>query len=96
MFVNDDLRGRVMSTYQLAAVGMTPIGALEVGYMGSHLGPMRAVVICGVVMLTERNRAADAAQVGRDGRGAVVISSLPDAHFVCSMLANRPTEGACL
>ncbi len=51
MFVNDDLRGRVMSTYQLAAVGMTPIGALEVGYMGSHLGPMRTVVICGVIIL---------------------------------------------
>jgi hypothetical protein len=51
MFVNDDLRGRVMSTYQLAAVGMTPIGALQVGYMGSHLGPMRTVVICGVVIL---------------------------------------------
>jgi MFS family permease len=51
MFVNDDLRGRVMSTYQLAAVGMTPIGALEVGYMGTHLGPMQAVVICGVVTL---------------------------------------------
>jgi len=51
MFVNDDLRGRVMSTYQLAAVGMTPIGALEVGYMGSHLGPMKTVVICGLIIL---------------------------------------------
>ena len=89
MFVNDDLRGRVMSTYQLAAVGMTPIGALEVGYMGSHLGPMRTVVICGVVILTERRGAAHAAQVSRDGRGAFIIYSLPDAHFVCSMLANR-------
>jgi predicted MFS family arabinose efflux permease len=51
MFVNDDLRGRVMSTYQLAAVGMTPLGALEVGYMGSHLGPTPTVVICGVVTM---------------------------------------------
>jgi MFS family permease len=51
MFVDDDLRGRVMSTYQLAAVGMTPIGALEVGYLGTHLGPMKTVVICGVVIL---------------------------------------------
>jgi MFS family permease len=51
MFVDDDLRGRVMSTYQLAAVGMTPIGALEVGYMGSHLGPMKAVVICGAIIM---------------------------------------------
>ncbi|HEV2169892.1 MAG TPA: MFS transporter, partial [Candidatus Binatus sp.] len=51
LFVNDELRGRVMSTYQLAAVGMTPIGALEVGYMGSHLGPMRTVVICGAITM---------------------------------------------
>src|SRR5271154_6809530 len=51
MFVTDDLRGRVMSTYQLTAVGMAPIGALEVGYLGTHLGPMQAVVICGVVTM---------------------------------------------
>jgi MFS family permease len=51
LFVNDELRGRVMSTYQLAAVGMTPIGALEVGYMGSHLGPMPTVVICGAITM---------------------------------------------
>jgi len=51
MFVSDDLRGRVMSTYQLATVGMAPLGALEVGYMGSHLGPMQAVVICGAVTM---------------------------------------------
>jgi MFS family permease len=51
LFVDDDLRGRVMSTYQLAAVGMTPIGALEVGFMGSHVGPMPTVVICAAVIL---------------------------------------------
>jgi len=51
LFVDDDLRGRVMSTYQLAAVGMTPIGALEVGFMGTHAGPMPTVVICAAVIL---------------------------------------------
>jgi MFS family permease len=51
LFVSDDLRGRVMSTYQLAAVGMTPLGALEVGYMGSHLGPVGTVVICGTITM---------------------------------------------
>jgi hypothetical protein len=30
---------------------MTPIGALEVGYMGSHLGPMPTVVICGAITM---------------------------------------------
>jgi MFS family permease len=51
LFVSDDLRGRVMSTYQLAAVGMTPLGALEVGYMGSHLGPEKTVIICGAITM---------------------------------------------
>jgi MFS family permease len=51
LFVSDDLRGRVMSTYQLAAVGMTPLGALEVGYMGSHLGPKGTVIICGAITM---------------------------------------------
>jgi len=50
LFVSDDLRGRVMSTYQLATVGMVPLGALEVGYMGTRLGPLQAVVICGAVV----------------------------------------------
>jgi MFS family permease len=52
LFVTDDLRGRVMSTYQLAAVGMTPIGALAVGYLGTVLGPPRAVLLCGAITLT--------------------------------------------
>ena len=44
-----DLRGRVMSTYQLAAVGMTPIGALEVGYMGTRLTGPDSSRICGAI-----------------------------------------------
>ena len=51
LFVSDDLRGRVMSTYQLAAMGMTPIGALVVGYLGTALGPRKAVLICGAITL---------------------------------------------
>ncbi len=51
LFVSNDLRGRVMSTYQLAAVGMTPLGALEVGFLGNHLGPQQSVVICGAIIL---------------------------------------------
>ncbi len=51
LFVSDDLRGRVMSTYQLAAVGMAPIGALAVGYLGTVLGPRAAVLICGAITL---------------------------------------------
>ena len=51
LFVSDDLRGRVMSTYQLASVGMMPFGALAVGFMGHTLGPQHTVEICGVVTL---------------------------------------------
>jgi MFS family permease len=51
LFVSDDLRGRVMSTYQLAAVGMAPLGALEVGFLGTHMGPQPTVVICGTIIL---------------------------------------------
>ena len=51
LFVSDDLRGRVMSTYQLASVGMMPLGALTVGFMGHKLGPQHTVLICGLVTI---------------------------------------------
>jgi MFS family permease len=51
LFVSNDLRGRVMSTYQLAAVGMAPLGALEVGFVGNHVGPQESVLICGAIIL---------------------------------------------
>jgi MFS family permease len=51
VFVSDELRGRVMSTYQLAAVGMAPLGALLVGFLGTRIGPRAAVSICGAVIL---------------------------------------------
>lgn len=40
-----------MSTYQLAAVGMMPLGALAVGFLGHKLGPQDTVGICGLVIL---------------------------------------------
>jgi len=46
LFVDDELRGRVMSCYTLASLGMTPLGALEVGFLGEHLGPRTAVAVC--------------------------------------------------
>ena len=51
LFVTDELRGRVMSTYQLASVGMMPFGALTVGFMGRAMGPQPTVVICGTVII---------------------------------------------
>jgi MFS family permease len=51
MFVSDELRGRVMSIYTLSFIGLAPIGSLEVGFVGEHVSPQVAVVICGVVSL---------------------------------------------
>ena len=51
LFVADELRGRVMSFYTLSALGMAPLGALEVGLVGEHIGPRPAVLICGVISL---------------------------------------------
>jgi MFS family permease len=51
LFVTDELRGRVMSFYTLSALGFAPIGALEVGFVGEHLGPRAAVVTSGVISI---------------------------------------------
>ena len=51
LFVADDLRGRVMSFYTLSAIGIAPIGALEVGFTGEHFGPRPAVVVSGVISI---------------------------------------------
>ena len=51
IFVSDELRGRVMSFYTLSFIGISPIGALLVGYLGERMGPQAAVVICGGLSL---------------------------------------------
>ncbi len=51
IFVSDELRGRVMSFYTLSFIGISPLGALMVGYIGEHLGSQAAVVICGALSL---------------------------------------------
>lgn len=45
VFVPDDLRGRVMSTYTWALGGFWPIGALLIGWMGDRWGAPEAVMI---------------------------------------------------
>jgi MFS family permease len=51
IFVSDELRGRVMSFYTLSFIGIAPLGALMVGYIGEHLGAQAAVIICGGLSL---------------------------------------------
>jgi len=51
IFVSDELRGRVMSFYTLSFIGLAPLGALMVGFIGEHLGPQATVIICGALSL---------------------------------------------
>jgi predicted MFS family arabinose efflux permease len=51
MFVEDELRGRVMSIYTLSFIGTAPIGSLEVGFIGEHLSPRVAVMVCSLFAL---------------------------------------------
>ncbi|MGH7780987.1 MAG: MFS transporter [Candidatus Binataceae bacterium] len=46
LFVADELRGRVMSIYTLSFIGTAPLGSLSVGFVGEHLNPRIAVMIC--------------------------------------------------
>jgi sugar phosphate permease len=51
LFVTDDLRGRVMSFYTLSFIGLAPLGALLVGYIGDYGSAQAAVVLCGAIAL---------------------------------------------
>lgn len=46
--VDDDKRGRVMSLYAMALMGMTPVGSLISGSLASRIGPQWTVCIGGV------------------------------------------------
>lgn len=45
--VEDDKRGRVMSIYTTALVGVAPIGSLSMGSLASHIGAPNAIAIGG-------------------------------------------------
>lgn len=49
--VSNELRGRVMSMYTFAFIGMAPLGSLEVGFVGEHFGPRQAVILAGLISL---------------------------------------------
>lgn len=51
LFVKDELRGRVMSIYTLSFIGTAPLGSLEVGFVGEHVSPRAAVVLCSIFSL---------------------------------------------
>jgi MFS family permease len=43
--VVDQMRGRVMSIYALAFMGLAPLGSFSIGYAADHLGPSLAIRI---------------------------------------------------
>ena len=49
--VDDNKRGRVMSIYVMAWMGMTPFGALLAGVLAQYFGSQLTVLICGVCCL---------------------------------------------
>src|SRR5262249_4646283 len=46
--VEDDKRGRVMSIYTMAFMGMSPLGCFLVGWLASQIGTRTAIFGCGV------------------------------------------------
>ena len=46
--VTDDKRGRVMSLYTMAIMGMTPFGSLLAGVLASHIGAPRTLLLGGL------------------------------------------------
>lgn len=68
LFVADELRGRVMSLYTLAVIGLAPLGSLEVGFIGQRVSPQTAVVaagsiaaLCAVYLLSQFNITSETA-----------------------------------
>src|ERR1700690_3528095 len=49
--VQDDKRGRVMSFYSMAFLGMAPFGSLLAGALASRLGAPRTVMISGIICI---------------------------------------------
>jgi len=49
--VDDNMRGRVLSLYTLVFLGFSPLGSLEIGFVGEHLGSLLAIRISACVVL---------------------------------------------
>jgi MFS family permease len=49
--VEDDKRGRVMSFYSMAFLGMAPFGSLLAGGLAHHIGVPRTVMISGIICI---------------------------------------------
>jgi len=87
LFVSDELRGRVMSIYTLSFIGTAPIGSLTVGFVGDHISPRVAVVICAVCsfacgcFLLTRLKLFASAQSEHEERGARSVEPVVPAEI---------------
>jgi MFS family permease len=50
-FVDDDKRGRVMSLYTMAFMGMVPFGSLLAGTLASKIGAPGTIMISGLACI---------------------------------------------
>jgi MFS family permease len=50
--VDEDKRGRVMSLYTMAFLGMTPFGSLFAGSLASRIGAQLTLALCGLLCLS--------------------------------------------
>ena len=48
---DEDKRGRVISLYVFAFIGMAPFGSLASGWLSSHIGAPRTLLLCGTACL---------------------------------------------
>lgn len=49
---DDDMRGRVMSFYMMAFMGMSPFGGLLSGFLADHIGVTETILASGIVCMT--------------------------------------------
>jgi predicted MFS family arabinose efflux permease len=49
--VDEDKRNRVMSLFIVSAMGITPLGSLNAGWIASHIGAPSTLLLGGVVSL---------------------------------------------
>lgn len=49
--VDEDKRGRVMSFYSMAFLGMTPFGSLLAGLLGGKIGAPATLMVCGIAVI---------------------------------------------
>lgn len=47
--VPDEVRGRVMSLFTLTFLGLTPMGALVIGWLANIIGTPETLIICGII-----------------------------------------------